>query len=186
MRLIGLAGKKRVGKSSVADYLASHGFIEASFASPMKRMLSSLLYDVVGERQANDHVYDDNFKESVIEGIGVSFRQLAQTLGTEWGRGLDPDFWLKVMEARLSQEYADEEEVVISDVRFENEAAWIRARGGVVVHIVRDTGLVDGHASEAGIVQLPVDYVLENNGRLPELYPKIDHFLEVVQWPEKI
>jgi hypothetical protein len=41
---------------------------------------------------------------------------------------------------------------VVSDLRFENEAAFIRQRGGVVIHISRESATeVNPHVSEAGI-----------------------------------
>ena len=42
--------------------------------------------------------------------------------------------------------------MVISDVRFDNEAAWIPAHGGRIIHVIRpDTKAVEAHASEDGI-----------------------------------
>jgi hypothetical protein len=60
--------------------------------------------------------------------------------------------------------------VVIKDIRFENEAAFLRKRGGVIWHIVRDSKIeVNSHSSEAGIVVQPADITIGNNGTLYEL-----------------
>ena len=84
-------------------------------------------------------------------------RYVLQTLGTEFGRSLYPDAWidygLKCAHDLLSKGIGI---VVITDVRFLNEARDIREAGGEVWNIVRsdDKGAaaqaagVLGHASE--------------------------------------
>ena len=64
--------------------------------------------------------------------------------------------------------------MVIADVRFENEAEFVRRLGGTLVHIVRpDIYAVAAHASENGVTQLPADKVLHNGGSLEELQVNI-------------
>jgi hypothetical protein len=95
---------------------------------------------------------------------------MAQTLGTEWGRQcLGADFWLNVASTYMAdlrgQGYRN---FVVSDVRFANEAAWVRAQGGVLWLIDRP-GLapVRQHISEA--LPFEADRVLHNHGTLPDL-----------------
>jgi len=59
-------------------------------------------------------------------------------------------------------------DVVISDVRFGNEADLIREMGGCVIYLDSGYGLEDGHESER--VDLSYDYVLENRGTLEDFY----------------
>jgi hypothetical protein len=71
---------------------------------------------------------------------------------------------------------------VISDVRFENEADFIRKRGGVMVHLQRfDAPKVNPHASEAGVSLHKNDLVLVNDGDLPSLQRQIKELIQTLQ-----
>jgi hypothetical protein len=67
--------------------------------------------------------------------------------------------------------------VVISDIRFSNEAALVRRRGGRLIRIVRTDQLHhndnDTHASEKDQMDIEVDEVIVNDHRLG-----IDKFYE--------
>jgi hypothetical protein len=107
--------------------------------------------------------YYETHKEESIPVIGVSMRHLLQTLGTEWGRKLiDSNIWLRAAGRRICDLSDEGLNVVIEDVRFENEAALIRGLGGRILHIERDTGYQDGHASEAGIKFKEGDVLIHN------------------------
>lgn len=173
--LIGIAGLARSGKDTVADHLRDrHGFSVFSFAKPIKAGLCAML-DLDPGR------FGGVEKEEVIPWLGVSPRHLMQTLGTEWGRDLvDPDIWLEVMGMKLGR--AGVEHAVISDVRFKNEADWIRAQGGVMLHMRRPSAApVRAHRSEGGInCCLNTDLLVGNDGTLAELYVRVDVMLKVI------
>ena len=61
--------------------------------------------------------------------------------------------------------------IVITDVRFQNEADYIFGKGGFVVEIKRKTDLKDGHISEDRTVTSNAS--IENNLGLAELYQEI-------------
>lgn len=155
MRVIGLTGSKGAGKDTVARRLvAEHRFLQLSFADPLYDMLAAML--VISREELNQRMHDRTWKEAEIPELGASPRRLLQTLGTEWGRNLvGGDLWVRLLERRiafaeeaLSHEY---DACVISDVRFENEAAFARRRG-LLVHIDRPEHAVsDAHVSEAGV-----------------------------------
>lgn len=94
----------------------------------------------------------------------VSPRKAYQVFGTEYGRNqLDDDIWLNL---------APTGKVVIADVRFENEAAFVRKQG-VVAHIYRNTtSKVDNnsHVSEQGVRFDLADYLVDNDGSLEDLH----------------
>lgn len=162
--LIGLTGKKRVGKSSVAAILCGWGaFHEESFAGPIRAAVAAILGVSEHELEAVKESPQPDFG-------GCTPRRMLQTLGTEWGRQMiAPDLWLASMARRLRGQH-----VVISDVRFDNEARFIRERGGVVVEVVRP-GLAstDGHLSEAGISPDLIDATLVNDGSMTELAGRV-------------
>ncbi|MCH9742258.1 MAG: hypothetical protein K0U21_03510 [Proteobacteria bacterium] len=172
--IIGLAGKKQVGKSTLAKTLVGHGFKEYSFAHPIKLALSAML------NKPYSWFDDQETKELPMpEFNNLSARMFMQTLGTEWGRHIiHPDLWLMVAKQHLTPEH----DWVISDIRFENEAQMIRDLGGIVIHIERDNNdsNQDNHASESGVEHKPEDvhFINGNQGsddmiRFWELVTKI-------------
>jgi hypothetical protein len=126
--------------------------------------------------------FDDASKEQPIDWLGRSPRELMQSLGTEWGRNMvHPELWLLLAEQNLeflAQTYDTATGFVISDLRFENEADFVRKRGGIVLHILRsDAAEVNPHFSESGIGIQDNDLVLHNNGSLDDLFDQLDeHF----------
>lgn len=65
--------------------------------------------------------------------------------------------------------------IIIKDIRFENEAAYIRSIGGSIWHIVReDAQPVNMHSSEFGITVEDEDIVIHNNGTLEELGTRLN------------
>lgn len=79
--------------------------------------------------------------------------------------------------------FAQNEPVVISDVRFENEADYLVSIGAIMVRIERiEAGAVNGvpgHVSEGGLGDWPGwDYCLDNNGSREDLYAQIDIVLD--------
>jgi hypothetical protein len=188
MRLIGLIGQARVGKDTVAEYLHEHHlFNRRSFAAPMKDMLEV----VFGDR------FETGDREQPIDWLGKSPRHLMQTLGTEWGRNcVHPELWVMLAErewqVHTSRPYNRENNVglVITDVRFHNEADMILRNGGTLIHVVRDTTeSVNPHASEQHTWDnYPMRLTLDNNGTLPLLYSRIDRImanLSIAAWPRK-
>lgn len=170
--LIGIAGRARSGKDTVANFIiATIGGYRYSFADPIRAMLAPLGVDM------NDPYWQAR-KEDIIPALGVSPRRMMQTLGTEWGRNLiNPDLWIVLAHQRLLQNGPG---MVISDVRFENEAAWIRKHGGRIIHVIRpDAKAIEAHASEDGIEVQDTDAQLFNNGTLEELQLSVRELLRV-------
>jgi len=174
--LIGLVGTAGAGKDTAANHLVStHGYSALALADPLKEMLRTLLDEANVDRCYADH---RDLKEVGIGGLcGLSFRQLAQRLGTEWGRAISPDFWLRVLERRIDA--ADLWPIVITDVRFPNEAEWVRAHGGVVWRLTRPQAApAHAHVSEQMPDQISADEEIDNSGSLLELHQQIDRLIE--------
>ena len=163
--LVGLTGRAGSGKDTVADWFVKHHkFKKMSFAQPIKVALSALDMPEPADRER---------KEQPIPGFSFTWREAAQKLGTEWGRSLDENLWVKLVQKRLHIAMSN---VVISDVRFENEAAMIREMGGTILHIQgRQASLGENaiHVSEAGIELHIEDIVVDNRGSIEELYEQL-------------
>lgn len=167
--LIGLTGKAGAGKDAAADRLcAEFGFVRAAFAAPIKAMGEALL-----EYAGLDHawMYERRLKERTIPELMASPRHMLQTLGTEWGRQcMGAGFWVRLLEQHLGLGVdlsPVHDRIVVTDVRFANEAAWVRAHGGTVVRIVRDqAAAVRAHASEAQMDSIEPDTTIFNGGAM--------------------
>lgn len=180
MQIIGLTGKAGCGKDTTADYLCKHyNFKKISFAQPIRDGLNAMFG--VGYDQMQDRIQ----KESVINWIGKSPRQLMQTLGTEWARNhVANDIWLRVAahNINLIQSDGGYAGIVISDVRFENEAEWVRQHGKLWFITRMESGLANGletHASEQTLIRLEDEPTIANDGSFQDLYTKVESLFHV-------
>jgi len=142
--IIGLTGGKGCGKSSVARILdRKYGYDILSFATPIKQMLKAM-----GLRDAE--LNDPTLKEIKLDEYGKSPREMMQLLGTEFARNMiAQDVWITAMRRRI----IPGTKIVIDDVRFDNEAEFIRGMDGTILEVKR-TKLDennDTHISEAGL-----------------------------------
>lgn len=156
MKLIGLCGKKGVGKDFVADQillvLASAGMRteRAAFADPIKHFC----IDVLGlqeelvkgnDRDKNkdtkyewirmpEHIRNKFSASGQVMGKYMTIRQIMQLFGTEIGREMfDPEIWTNYMERRIKKSKA--EYMIITDVRFPNEVNLVKKFKGEIWEI---------------------------------------------------
>lgn len=174
--LIGLHGRAGSGKDTIGDYMKnSWMFGKMSFAGPLKDASSRLwgvprtVFETPGE------------KEQVNEYWKVSPRHMAQWLGTEVMRKqFDEDFFLKRAAFTLDNDSCPRC-MVVTDVRYDNEARFIKERGGYIWRIEgRHTAMdpVQGaHASEKGIDPSLVDATVDNSGAMETTFEEIDNHL---------
>jgi hypothetical protein len=124
---------------------------------------------------------------------GVSPRQVMQRFGTDLMRKYanlvvpiknPEDIWLVVMSKQIAA--IDTKHIVISDVRFQNEANQVREFGGTLVRIERPAAAdasqgdaSDMHASEA--CDFPADFTVVNDGTPSELLIKVFKIMAVIQ-----
>lgn len=171
MKLVGLAGAARSGKSTVGAYLMDQFDVyPIGFADALKAAAAILL------NRTEEEVYGENGfdREAIMPEWGFSMRHFLQILGTEGMRNLfREDFWIN----RLTVEILGHDDVVITDVRYENEADFVRDTGGEIWHITRQdqNGLneqAQAHDSESGVTVRGGDFFLFNHGNVEELQQK--------------
>ncbi|KNX78937.1 deoxynucleotide monophosphate kinase [Pseudomonas sp. 250J] len=64
--------------------------------------------------------------------------------------------------------------IIIKDIRFENEASYLRSHNGKIWHIKRpNSQLVNPHSSESGIAQQPGDTTIMNDSTLQALANRV-------------
>lgn len=172
--IIGIAGHAGAGKSAASDYLCRrYGFESAAFADAIKDMLALLMT----ERGVDyAHLHEPHLKQRPIAEFGdATAREMMQSMG-DWGRALSPMFWVLQLAHRLGLQVDGtpiHDRIVIADVRYRNEAAWIAALGGVTLRLHRDDNpLTDTaaaqHDSEQHVQTLPAHVDLFNTG--PTIY----------------
>lgn len=176
MRIIGIHGREESGKDTVAGVLYhAHSAARVAFANPVKEMLMVLLQPYGITRSTLDQ---REVKERVIPDLGKSPRELMRSLGTEWGRKLvHVDIWCKHLEDKIQYYGRFTKVLIVTDVRYDNEANVIRRRGGEIWHIERrlaDSRPVQ-HDSEAGIeIHAGVDSLLINEGTPEDLADEVE------------
>jgi hypothetical protein len=177
--LIGLTGRKRAGKDTVAAIIESkfgrNRVLKHSFAKPIREFVAGIMGVTRGQlEELKDSEY-------TIPGSNVRFlpRFAMQALGTEWGREVHPDIWVGVCERWIrSIEHEGDylaDYIVITDVRFDNEAHMIHRRGGYVVQVDRPSLGTSGdmHASERGVSSSLIDVIIQNDGSAADLYGRV-------------
>ena len=193
MRIIGLTGYKQCGKSSAAQVLTEgFGFVPYAFADGVRAMAAAI-DPAISLDDAPDDVWEQSPAHpglirglprwrrytEILRRIGYErgkqipdFRRFLQRLGTEGVRGtFGPQAWVEALARRLAED--DPAGVVIADVRFESEEAWVHAQGGEVWRMERPgVGGDDPHPSEAGIPHLRVDQVVRV-ATLAELHARV-------------
>lgn len=174
--LIGLSGYARSGKDSVADILCrDHGFVRVAFADPIRESLYALnplvWHDDEGAVRVQDVVDEygwDGYKDSL---WGLEIRRLLQKLGTEVGREIILDeVWVEIALRRIDALIVQGKSVVITDMRFVNEADFFYGYGAEIWRVDRPgVGPANDHASEIELDGYPFDVVIDNNGSLEDL-----------------
>ena len=167
IKLIGLTGKARSGKDTVGDYLSEHKYETYAMASPIKEACRAAF------GWTDEHLFGD-LKEVVDPLYGITPREAMQKMGTEFGRDMiNPKLW----ELRAKHQIESTEYLVITDLRFDNEALLVLKHGGIVLNIERDTrdviNGVEGHSSEDGISKHLITRTIKNNGSLVDLYDRV-------------
>jgi hypothetical protein len=168
--IIGLSGYAQSGKDTVANILVEkHGYTRVAFADPIRKLLYEM--DPLVPHEDNEISYR---LQDLVDSYGwdkakVEFpevRRLLQELGVGARKLFGDTFWIN--EALF--DVAPDDKVVVSDVRFENEAQWIQDFKGQIWRVKRmGTGAVNGHVSESDLDGYPVDQIFLNNGSVEDL-----------------
>lgn len=159
MKIYAITGRKGAGKSTLADYFSTELFAPVlSFAMPLKAALSYLIQD--------PEMMDPTNKEMPCHGLGEkSPREAMQMLGDFYKEKFGEDVFLKAMLSGISHAKGSGfESVIIDDVRFDEEAEFLRELGATIYSVHRDHEIYkpDNHKSEAGISPNLIDMVVFN------------------------
>lgn len=189
--IIGILGNKNVGKDTLADYLVStEGFKKISFAKNLKKCLAVMF-------NWDDSIFSLENKEKKDSVWNVSPRKMLQLLGTEFLREYCKDiidckisfndkeevfsYHIKKLFLDNKELFDNNENIVISDVRFPNEVKFIKWLNGKIIKLERNDAIVNkfnNHLSENQVNNLEYDVKIENNFTKEHLYKIINIYLE--------
>lgn len=155
---IGLIGFAGSGKDTAAQALISKGWRRKAFADHLKTLAYSFGWD--GRKNEKG-------------------RKFLQDLGMA-ARAYNSNFWIEQAYFGMTAVPTAYTKIpfVWTDVRFENEAEFIRKRGGVIIRIIRPNIPCGEHESESGQNKIDADYTIVNDGTVEELHNTILNLLE--------
>jgi hypothetical protein len=154
--IIGVSGNEGSGKTTVAAHLhREFGFVRASFTAPMNRFIAEL-YGFT-EEQLSGASESRNEPHPTIPGLTARIAQ------KKFGMAARELFDGSYVES-LFRRHQHDRFVVIENVRFANEIAAVRARGGYLIRC--RGGVVSDHPTETEQLSIPdsaFDVVLERH-----------------------
>jgi hypothetical protein len=187
-RHVGLIGRARAGKDSVASRLSErHGYQRVAFADRLKEAALKADPWIVIEHKDAYNDYPKRLTDLVAE-IGwesakeahPEVRRFLQNYG-QTVRDIDPDFWVRAARPSIDAANRLSLPVVVTDVRYENEARWLLERGFVLVRVTRPNVTLAGdagrHKSETELADYATDMTIANTGTLRDLDAIVDSLL---------
>ena len=160
--IIGLCSKApQAGKDCAARFLFKHGFVRAAFGDSIKEYCKV-------------HYGWDGRKN-------VRGRELLTTIAMKIRNEVDQLYWIKRTGPVIDRLIKEEKPVVITDVRMLAEEKYLRENFNnfYLVEIKRDNVTKGRDApTQVEIVQMNIDYVLDNNGTMDELSNNVEKMLK--------
>lgn len=208
--LLGIAGKKKSGKNTAAAILeewCGDKFTHRSQGlADVLKVSAARALGLIEETPEQCIEVMDTLKfcgdittriehgQHDVQEISISGREYLQFYGTEAHRQVFQDsFWIDYLlplnEAQLYRKWMQEGVtgegsltalMMVTDVRFPNEAERVKEHGGLVLEIRKPEDEEDGdqHASEQRLPAHLVDEIINNDEGLAEFAVKVMHFGE--------
>lgn len=216
-QILGLSGARASGKDSFAANLVEQGWVRHGFADSLYAEAAEAFGVSVGflsQRATKEvpqdclalaHCRDAAFVATVDQmeqgatdlKASRSPRFVLQVWGTEYRRSQDDLYWLRRMDEKLNSVPGTVPGVVITDVRYRNEAQTLKLRGGLLYRIRRtaiDAEMAQAraqgkpwalHSSEVEMLDYPFDGFIDNNGTLDDLRRQTQAFLSGLEMDKR-
>lgn len=175
MILIGIAGKKKAGKDTALGLIRE--ICSSDYAVARRAFADALKEEVAIACNVSVSFIDNNKNQ---------FRLLLQGWGTDFRRYFNgEDYWINKLDNNIKDiAYSDPllnrtTIVVVPDVRFKNEAAYIHKQGGKLIYIWRTIAEKqnDNHPSETSINFRDCDISFQNDHSIQNLHDSIKPWL---------
>ena len=162
MKILGISGKKKSGKTTVANMIAKYvpNTVVINFADPLKVE--------VAKATGVSVEYLNNNKDM--------FRLILQGWGTDFRRAKDESYWIDKWLTTVLQLPDTTRLVIASDVRFPNEFDTIKYYGECW-HITKDNS-ADTHPSENALDSYQFDCEISNTHTLNTLEQRVCELIQ--------
>lgn len=171
MQIIGLGHKKFVGKSTVAEVMkkllvSRDCYVEIrNFTTPLKAIAHQLWPKDIKTQQYYE-MYPKE-KHTLIPSIGKTVRQVWIEIGNNL-RLIDNHVWIKALLDNC--EVGEVDCVIIPDVRYPTESDYLKAQGGLVFKVERDSAFKSSDAADDALNDWHNwTNVIPNHGTIEEL-----------------
>jgi hypothetical protein len=167
--IIGLTGYAQSGKDTVAKILVDQfGYTRVAFADKIRDFLyeTNPMFDsIVGEPVFVKARVDRDGWEKAKQSPHI--RRLLQNSGVAARKVFGEDFWVK----QALSSYTPSDNIVVTDVRFTNEADYVKGFPNSQLWRVKRVGIdaVNAHVSESQMDGYKVDQIFTNNGTIEDL-----------------
>jgi len=168
--IIAVTGHIGSGKDTLAEIIirSDPRYERVAFADTL-RDVAKLVFGLT-DSELNDRVLKE---QTLTRWPHQSPRSILQLLGTEAMRSIWPDVWVEAWKRVVK----NKTRVIVTDLRFMNEAQAVRDMGGKIVKVIRGGCHGDRHRSEREIDMLAVDYIILNNGSYEDLVNEANRFM---------
>ena len=189
--IIALNATKGSGKDTVANYITSlkHQFIKLEYAKQIKNILKLIfnfkdeeLYGTQEDKEIINKTYGISVRQSAIA-FGDFMRDTLSEKFSEYKETTGNNYFVNY----LLNQIEPNKNYVITDVRYNNEITEIRKKFPnekvILIRLLRNTKTyneeTDNHKSENlnNIDNNQINYIVNNNGTIQELYQKINEIL---------
>lgn len=187
--IIGLVGKKHVGKDLTASFFEANDFVKLSFATTLKEAVKILF-------GWNDKQVNEN-KEIIDNNWNIAPREVLQLLGTDFlrlkledklnkeiefnGKKNKFSFHIKNLFLQNIELFKQNKNIIISDVRFIDEYNFIKWLGGKTIKINRnvESNEYSNHISETELDKInDFDFTIDNNFSIGHLNKIVNLIVE--------
>lgn len=193
--VIAFGGRKESGKTELANICTKFGYEKISFALPLKTLVSHIINCDINEINAlkkinKDYFFDEKICQLIAQETNIPIeyinnkllnkhfcntREILQYVGTNVIREYDNNWHVK----KIKEIIKDEQKYVFDDLRFPNEAEFIKSINGDCWFVIRSKlDNVSNHASEISLKWQDFDNVILNNKTLSYLCLNWTLFME--------
>ena len=131
--IIGISAKIGCGKTTLTNLFIQYHpqFIRKAFADLLKQEAAATY------GYPNIWNYTEDGKNQVVNHFNLpkkdmTVREILQWHGTDFRRKQDPDYWVKLMDRQVDSDYFN---IIVDDVRFRNEADFVKRRNGKLIRL---------------------------------------------------
>ncbi|MFB7823870.1 deoxynucleotide monophosphate kinase family protein [Streptomyces hydrogenans] len=180
---IAIAGRARVGKDTVGEYLVrSRGYRRVAFADALKEVALRVnpivvtdedLYNIPGDRLSDVVGYGG---WEAAKDRHPEVRRFLQELGAAM-RAVDPEIWIRAALKKVDEANEAGVPCVVTDVRYLNELDELKRRRWHTVHINRPGVPQLVHESEGAIGPEKTHFMIRNVGTIDDLHRQVDNIM---------